>query len=168
MISPTYLLKKSLPFSGGRAFRQLQTEAPSLSPPLLFHVAFRPRRPNHEGRPQMVLQVLPSWWHCSALCAHLLTYLRQHCMHEGFHSTLPMRYKHSLLTKLLRTPRPAAEPRDGPTPESPQKIPKKYPRPEILEPQENSPKAPEKKPKRAFLDFWGYFSSIFGVFWGKF
>ena len=68
----------------------------------------------------------------------------------------------------LRTPRPATEPRDGPTRNFHEKYQKNTPRAEILEPQENTPKIPTKYQKCAFLVFWGYFFGIFGVFWGKF
>ena len=50
---------------------------------------------------------------------------------------------------------------------STKKYRKNTPRAEILEPQENTPKIPEKIPKCAFLVFWGYFFGIFGVFWGQ-
>ena len=54
-----------------------------------------------------------------------------------------------------------------PDPEFPRKIPKKYPRAEILEPQENTPKIPKKYQNAHFLIFLGYFFGIFGVFWGE-
>ena len=44
-----------------------------------------------------------------------------------------------------------------------EKTPKKFPRPETLEPQENTPKIPGKYPKWAFWVLWGYYVWIFGV-----
>ena len=57
--------------------------------------------------------------------------------------------------KWLRTPRPATEPRDGPSRNFHEKYRKNTPRPEILEPQENSKKIP-KNTKNA--QFW-YFGA---------
>ena len=64
----------------------------------------------------------------------------------------------------LRTPRPATEPRDDPTRNFHEKYRKNPPRPEILEPQENTPKIPKKYQKCAF---W-YSGGIFSVFSGYF
>ena len=61
---------------------------------------------------------------------------------------------------MLRTPRPATEPRDGPTRNFHEKYRKNTPRAEILEPQENTPKY-RKNTKNAH--FW-YFGGIFSVF----
>ena len=68
--------------------------------------------------------------------------------------------------RALRTPRPATEPRDGPSRNFHEKYRKNTPRAEILEPQENTEKIPKKYQKCVFLVFWGYFFGIFGVFWG--
>ena len=67
----------------------------------------------------------------------------------------------------LSTPRPATEPRDGPTRNFHEKYRKNTPRAEILEPQENTQKknTPPKYQKYAFLYFGGIFS-VFGVFGG--
>ena len=71
----------------------------------------------------------------------------------------------------LRTPRPATEPRNGPTRNFHAKYRKNTPRAEILEPQENPPKYPQNTPngyfwysEGIFLVFSGYFG---GKFWGS-
>ena len=56
-----------------------------------------------------------------------------------------------------------------PDPEFPRKIPKKYPRAEILEPQENTAKIPTKNTENThFRYFLGIFSVFSGYFGGKF
>ena len=69
-------------------------------------------------------------------------------------------------TPALRTPRPATEPRDGPTwTFHEQNTKKNTPRAEILEPQEQSPQIPQKKKtKMGILVFWGIFSVFSGFF----
>ena len=67
----------------------------------------------------------------------------------------------------LRAPRPATEPRDGPSRNFHKKYRENTPRAEILEPQENTPKIPKKYQNCAFVVFWGYFFGIFGAFWGQ-
>ena len=66
----------------------------------------------------------------------------------------------------LRTPRPATEPRSGPTWNFHEKYRKNTPRAEILEPQENTPKIAKKYQKYAFW-YW-YFRGVFSVFSGYF
>ena len=68
----------------------------------------------------------------------------------------------------LRTPFPAAEPRDVPTLNFHKEYRKNTPRAEIPERQENTPKIPKKYQKPAFLVFFGVFFGVFGVFWGYF
>ena len=70
--------------------------------------------------------------------------------------------------KDLRTPRPATEPRDGPTRNFHEKYRKNTPRAEILDYRKIPPKHPENTekipPKYRENDRFGYFLVIFGVF----
>ena len=68
----------------------------------------------------------------------------------------------------LRTPRPATEPRHGPTRNFHKKYRKNTPRAKILEPQQNTEKIPKKYPKCEFWVFLGYFSVFSGYFGCKF
>ena len=72
--------------------------------------------------------------------------------------------------KTLRTPRPATEPRNGPTRNFHERYRKNTPRPEILEPQENTPKIPRKyrknTPKIPKMHIFGIFSVFLGYFLG--
>ena len=68
----------------------------------------------------------------------------------------------------LKTPRPATEPRNGPTRNFHEKYRKNTPRPEILDSQnlppkypENTEKIPRKYRKCVFLVFFRYFGGIF-------
>ena len=72
---------------------------------------------------------------------------------------------------ILRTPRPATEPRNGPTRNFHEKYRKNSPRPEILDSQNLPPKYPEntkKYPENTENAYFWYFFGIFGVFsWGS-
>ena len=71
----------------------------------------------------------------------------------------------------LRTPRPATEPRNGPTRNFHEKYRKNTPRPEILDSRiypQNTPKIPKKYPQNTKNAHFWYFFGIFGVFsWGS-
>ena len=67
----------------------------------------------------------------------------------------------------LRTPRPATEPRDGPTRNFNEQRSKNTPRPEVLDSQnlpQITPKIPKKYPQNTKNAHFGYFFGIVGVF----